>query len=84
MVKMPPSSAANHLAKIRRAYQEPPANLVQKARQKNRPLLLPLPNYLLALAEPATELLVGALLTLAQAVWTLIRQSQESELWAAD
>ncbi|MEM7117919.1 MAG: hypothetical protein AAF614_36145 [Chloroflexota bacterium] len=57
---------------------------MQVARQRKRPLLIPLTTYLEALANVATDTDLAPLLTLARTLWELIAHSQASGLWARD
>ena len=81
MVKMPASSPAQYLDIIKKAYTQPTTNLVQIGRKKAPFLYIPLPYYLPALADHATQMPVSLLIDLSQIMWGLVQQSQQSKLW---
>lgn len=84
MVQMTPSQPGVLLEMMQAAYRQHPVNLVQVARQRKRPLLIPLPNYLEALTDVVRDNDLSPVTTLASFLWGLVAHSQKSGLWATD
>lgn len=84
MVQMTAIQPGVLLEMMQVAYRQPPVNLVQVARQRKRPLLIPLPDYLEALMNVVTDSDLSPVTTLASSLWGLVAHSQQSGLWATD